>query len=326
MATETNTNPNTDTDELTMYVVPCGAAKLDHAAPAAELYTGAHFRYVLNAALELADGDRSRVRILSARHGLLELGQAVAPYDMKMGDPHSVMAYQVRQQLEVLAWGQNVHLVALTPNAYTDKLNTAVTGGDGLSGVRLTQAFAGCRGIGEQRGRVAELVRAHRADQADQADQLEAPCGECGRTFDLTDDDDAAEWNYGHDCEPTELDADELVPERLEFNWHGDARRKVSAGMTASWHYVIDAPATTVEARPITQWGTPTTLADAYYVLVSVPGTIVDGWLPSWDRGERERMVGQPYNVAMQIYGYMVRSAVADGSEHWTHTPAQVAS
>lgn len=323
MATETNTNPNTDTDELTIYVVPCGAAKLDHAAPAAELYTGAHFRYVLNAAIELADGDRSRVRILSARHGLLELGQAVAPYDMKMGDPHSVMAYEVKEQLEVLAWGQNVHLVALTPNAYSDKLNTAVAGGYGISGVRLTQAFAGCRGIGEQRGRVAELVRSHRAAQAD---QLEATCDECGRTFDLTDDDDAAEWNYGHDCEPAELDADEPDAERLEFNWHGDDRRRVSAGMTASWHYQVSSPATTVEAHPITIGGKPTTLADAYYVLVIVPGTIVDGWLPSWHRGERERCVGQPHEIRMQMYGHVVRNAVADGSEHWTHTPAQVAS
>ena len=28
-----------------------------------------------------------------------------------------------------------------------------------------------------------------------------AQCPECGRTFDLTDADDAAEWAYGHDCE-----------------------------------------------------------------------------------------------------------------------------
>ena len=26
-------------------------------------------------------------------------------------------------------------------------------------------------------------------------------CHECGRTFDLLDEDDAAEWTYGHDCE-----------------------------------------------------------------------------------------------------------------------------
>lgn len=28
-----------------------------------------------------------------------------------------------------------------------------------------------------------------------------AKCPECGRVFDLTDEDDAAEWAYGHDCE-----------------------------------------------------------------------------------------------------------------------------
>lgn len=26
-------------------------------------------------------------------------------------------------------------------------------------------------------------------------------CAECGRTFDLNDEDQAAEWYYGHDCE-----------------------------------------------------------------------------------------------------------------------------
>lgn len=26
-------------------------------------------------------------------------------------------------------------------------------------------------------------------------------CEECGRRFDLLDEDDASEWYYGHDCE-----------------------------------------------------------------------------------------------------------------------------
>lgn len=26
-------------------------------------------------------------------------------------------------------------------------------------------------------------------------------CVECGRVFDLTNEDDASEWAYGHDCE-----------------------------------------------------------------------------------------------------------------------------
>jgi len=36
------------------------------------------------------------------------------------------------------------------------------------------------------------------------ANYLRPTCGECGRTFDLTDDTDADEWAYGHDCEVME--------------------------------------------------------------------------------------------------------------------------
>ncbi len=30
---------------------------------------------------------------------------------------------------------------------------------------------------------------------------LKVRCPECGRVFDLTDETDADEWAYGHDCE-----------------------------------------------------------------------------------------------------------------------------
>jgi hypothetical protein len=30
---------------------------------------------------------------------------------------------------------------------------------------------------------------------------MKVKCQECGRVFDLTDEDDAEEWAYGHDCE-----------------------------------------------------------------------------------------------------------------------------
>ena len=30
---------------------------------------------------------------------------------------------------------------------------------------------------------------------------LQGKCGECGRIFDLTDNNDARDWYYGHDCE-----------------------------------------------------------------------------------------------------------------------------
>lgn len=31
--------------------------------------------------------------------------------------------------------------------------------------------------------------------------QSSAKCAECGRVFDLFDEDEANEWHYGHDCE-----------------------------------------------------------------------------------------------------------------------------
>lgn len=41
------------------------------------------------------------------------------------------------------------------------------------------------------------------------ANYLRPTCGECGRTFDLTDDTDADEWAHGHDCEVMEGEAAE---------------------------------------------------------------------------------------------------------------------
>ena len=32
---------------------------------------------------------------------------------------------------------------------------------------------------------------------------MNVTCPECERVFDLTDEDDANEWFYGHDCEGT---------------------------------------------------------------------------------------------------------------------------
>lgn len=65
-----------------LYIVGCGAQKLDHAAPAAQLYTGTLFRFALAYARSQAcDGD---IRILSGKHGLVQLHEVLEPYDVKM--------------------------------------------------------------------------------------------------------------------------------------------------------------------------------------------------------------------------------------------------
>jgi hypothetical protein len=60
-----------------LYIIACSAAKLDHAAPAGELYTGQAFRLAMAAAAR-AGAD---VLILSAMHGAVDPAEILAPYD-----------------------------------------------------------------------------------------------------------------------------------------------------------------------------------------------------------------------------------------------------
>lgn len=64
----------------TVAIIGCGKSKLDHAAPACELYTGSLFR----AALAHAESTADRVFIASAKHGLLRTTQTIEPYDQKL--------------------------------------------------------------------------------------------------------------------------------------------------------------------------------------------------------------------------------------------------
>jgi hypothetical protein len=78
-------------------LVGCGARKAARPATPGELYTGSYFRACLQAALAVAP--RSRVIILSARHGLLGLDdEPIAPYQITIGDPGSVSAATVKAQ------------------------------------------------------------------------------------------------------------------------------------------------------------------------------------------------------------------------------------
>ena len=71
---------NTENREAhTLIVIPCAAAKLDAPAKARDLYDSANFRHMLAAAeVEAAAdaehfGHTTKVMILSAEHGLLDL-------------------------------------------------------------------------------------------------------------------------------------------------------------------------------------------------------------------------------------------------------------
>lgn len=83
-----------------LYLIACSAAKLDHAAPAADLYTGQAFKLAM-AAAERAGAD---VVILSALHGAVNPTQQLQPYNRALADMNTqqrkVWAGMVAQQLQ----------------------------------------------------------------------------------------------------------------------------------------------------------------------------------------------------------------------------------
>lgn len=132
-------------------VVPCSGSKLEHPAPARELYTGSLFRLALRAARRLVDDDW--IRILSARHGLVELERELEPYDTTWGDDDAIDALDLHRQvrrhrLEL----EPSFFVSLCPGAYTGWLRSCVPGD------KLLTPLDGSRGIGEMRGRLSFIA------------------------------------------------------------------------------------------------------------------------------------------------------------------------
>ncbi|AYP70009.1 hypothetical protein I5G62_gp23 [Mycobacterium phage CRB2] len=151
----------------TLVIIPCAAAKLDRPAPAAKLYDSANFRHMLAAAqTEAIDNERvmsqsTKVMILSAEHGLVELDAVLSPYDTKMGQAGCVGRDELVDQLVALAPRS---IEAMLPGAYFRPLWEAVTfineeGDDCDPWIELMDVFEASPGIGYQRGTASSLVR-----------------------------------------------------------------------------------------------------------------------------------------------------------------------
>ena len=130
-------------------IVSCGAAKLDRSALAADMYVGPFHHLVRRAAAALTG--ESRILILSARYGLLRVSDVIEPYDLRPGQPGAVTAAEVCQQAAERGLRVLHPLVVLAGRDYTE-LARAVWR-------YLVAPLAGCRGIGEQRARLAEIAR-----------------------------------------------------------------------------------------------------------------------------------------------------------------------
>lgn len=131
-----------------LVVIPCGSAKRPTPAPAAELYTGPYFRSCLAWARSVVpDG---QIRILSARHGLVELTRELAPYDVRWFGPGCIEL----ADLELQARELQAREVAAVGGAEYVRICFA------LWGERVRRVVPAGLGIGHQRRELRERAGA----------------------------------------------------------------------------------------------------------------------------------------------------------------------
>ncbi len=74
-----------------LVIIPCGGKKLENLTPvrAEDLYTGPYFKGCLRYAKSIVVPDK--ILILSAKYGLLRLGEFVLPYEQRMDKPGHIL-------------------------------------------------------------------------------------------------------------------------------------------------------------------------------------------------------------------------------------------
>lgn len=110
-------------------LISCGKAKLDHAAPAREMYTGNLFR----AAFADCRQRDLPIFIVSARHGLVGMNEIIRPYDLKLTDmpmdDRRRWAWRIAEHLRNLYMPTTVDDIELhAGQAYADPLIDALIG------------------------------------------------------------------------------------------------------------------------------------------------------------------------------------------------------
>jgi hypothetical protein len=161
-----------------LVVIPCSAAKLDHRAPAGQLYTGSWHRLARQAADALAARTDATVMILSAAHALVRLDQELDPYDTSLG---SLMKpeWSTGRPVGTLQLGHRVgdqlfdmgctSLVGLLPRSYWEIVSAGRIGAELEAWRRAGKPWTdhhliehswpleGCTGVGYQRQRLVEI-------------------------------------------------------------------------------------------------------------------------------------------------------------------------
>lgn len=135
-----------------LVIVACGARKTPaYETPAGQMYTGSYHKAARRAADTIAaSAPGTRVMILSAMYGLVDLDELILRYDLRLGHRYAITAQGLREQVEQLGMLDTAEVVVLAPAAYAD-LATHVW-------PHAQRPLAGTRGIGDQMARLKALA------------------------------------------------------------------------------------------------------------------------------------------------------------------------
>lgn len=128
----------------------CGARKANcFEAPASNMYVGSYHRAARRAA-DAITTPGTKIMILSAAYGLLDLDDVIMRYERRLGQRYAITAQGLREQAEQLGLTDTPEVVVLAPAAYAD-LATHVW-------PHAHRPLAGTRGIGDQMARFTALA------------------------------------------------------------------------------------------------------------------------------------------------------------------------
>lgn len=109
-----------------VYVVPCSRQHVEHAAPARDFYESHQFRYTLAAAERMAAADGGRVLIMSAKYGLVEPTEVLAPYDVTVNDSAAIDQFRLAVTAITHGLDYDSDVYTFLPRSYRELLAEAL--------------------------------------------------------------------------------------------------------------------------------------------------------------------------------------------------------
>lgn len=148
---------------MTLVVVGSGLLKLSAPAPAGRLYTGAHTRAAIRWARSVSDD----VLILSAKYGLVPVGQVIAPYSSSFDAVTyrrnaATMARPISFRdlaAQIAAYGVAGPVATLAGQTYFERLTLASRGA--VQPVNPFHRLLDAAGLDHRTGYLARLYNSH---------------------------------------------------------------------------------------------------------------------------------------------------------------------